>query len=65
MIIKLRPLTLVMATLSTTHAWSGGFALNEQSIKSMGMAQAGRASIAADATTVYTNPECLHLKALI
>jgi long-chain fatty acid transport protein len=48
-------LALVIATLSGS-AWSSGFALNEQSVKSMGMAQAGRASTAADATTLYSNP---------
>ncbi len=48
-------LALVIATLSGS-AWSAGFALNEQSIKSMGMSQAGRASSAADATTLFSNP---------
>lgn len=48
-------LALVIATLSGS-AWSSGFALNEQSVKSMGMAQAGRASTAADASTLYSNP---------
>lgn len=52
---RLKYLALMIATLSSS-AWSGGFALNEQSVKSMGTAQAGRASSAADATTTYTNP---------
>ena len=51
----LKYLALMIATLSSS-AWSGGFALNEQSVKSMGTAQAGRASSATDATTTYTNP---------
>lgn len=51
----LKYLALMIATLSSS-AWCGGFALNEQSVKSMGTAQAGRASSATDATTTYTNP---------
>lgn len=50
-----RYLAIVISLLSG-HAWSAGFALNEQSIKSMGMTQAGRASTAADATTLFANP---------
>ena len=44
-----------LAALSGAAAASG-FSLNEQNIKSMGAALAGRASNPADATTVYTNP---------
>jgi len=55
--MKILPKTLVlMIAAASGTAWSAGFALNEQSIKSMGMAQAGRASSPADATTVYANP---------
>lgn len=55
--MKLLPKTLVlMIAAASGTAWSAGFALNEQSIKSMGMAQAGRASNALDATTLYANP---------
>ena len=48
-------LALMIATFSGS-AWSAGFALNEQSIKSMGMSQAGRSATAADATTLFANP---------
>lgn len=55
--MKLLPKTLVlMIAAASGSAWSAGFALNEQSIKSMGMAQAGKNSTAADATTLYANP---------
>ncbi len=55
--MKINPkyLALMIATVSGS-AWSAGFALNEQSIKSMGMSQAGRSATAADATTLYANP---------
>jgi long-chain fatty acid transport protein len=55
--MKINPkfLALMIATLSGS-AWSAGFALNEQSIKSMGKSQAGRSSAAADATTLFANP---------
>ena len=55
--MKINPklLALMIATISGS-AWSAGFALNEQSIKSMGKSQAGRASAAADATTLFANP---------
>ncbi|WP_109511850.1 OmpP1/FadL family transporter [Pseudomonas ovata] len=42
--------------LASTHALAGGFARTEQSISSMGSGQAGRASAANDAGTVYGNP---------
>ncbi|MFO1373166.1 MAG: outer membrane protein transport protein [Agitococcus sp.] len=55
--MKLYPRYLAIAiSLLSTQAWSAGFALNEQSIKSMGMTQAGRASTAADPTTLFSNP---------
>jgi long-chain fatty acid transport protein len=51
--MKMLPKTLaLMIAVASGSAWSAGFALNEQSIKSMGMSQAGRASAAADATTL-------------
>lgn len=55
--MKILPKTLtLMIAVASGSAWSAGFALNEQSIKSMGMSQAGRASSAADATTLFGNP---------
>lgn len=55
--MKMLPKTLaLMIAVASGSAWSAGFALNEQSIKSMGMSQAGRASSAADATTLFGNP---------
>ncbi|WP_462378952.1 OmpP1/FadL family transporter [Pseudomonas sp. Marseille-QA0892] len=47
------------ALASQAHA--SGFALNEQSISSMGMAFAGRASSASDASVVYGNPAGMSL----
>jgi long-chain fatty acid transport protein len=55
--MKMLPKTLaLMIAVASGSAWSAGFALNEQSIKSMGMSQAGRASSASDATTLFGNP---------
>ncbi len=51
-----RPLATSLLVLLSGAATAGGFALNEQNIKSMGAALAGRASNPADATTIYTNP---------
>jgi len=48
-------LALAIAAVSS-HGLAGGFALNEQSISSMGSAFAGRSSAAEDASTVYGNP---------
>ncbi|MBK9186764.1 MAG: outer membrane protein transport protein [Moraxellaceae bacterium] len=45
----------MMIAAASGSAWSAGFALNEQSIKSMGMSQAGR-FWPADATTLFGNP---------
>ena len=47
---------LALACLAPGLASASGFALNEQSVKSMGTALAGRASSAEDATTLYGNP---------
>jgi long-chain fatty acid transport protein len=43
-------------SLASTSLLAGGFALNEQSISSMGTGYAGRSSSADDASTVYGNP---------
>lgn len=48
---------LAMAILALPGlSQASGFSLNEQGIKSLGTALAGRASTAADATTLYSNP---------
>jgi long-chain fatty acid transport protein len=53
--MKMLPKTLaLMIAVASGSAWSAGFALNEQSIKSMGMSQAGRASSA-----LLMQPPCL------
>ncbi|SDO05816.1 long-chain fatty acid transport protein [Pseudomonas syringae] len=44
------------AVLASTQLLAGGFARTEQSIAGMGSGQAGRASMAEDASTVYGNP---------
>ena len=41
---------------AASHSVAGGFAINEQSISSMGTAFAGRSSSADDASTVFGNP---------
>ncbi|MDH4565552.1 transporter [Pseudomonas sp. BN414] len=41
---------------ASSYSLAAGFALNEQSVSSMGTAFAGRSSSADDATTVYGNP---------
>ncbi|MGY1952984.1 OmpP1/FadL family transporter [Pseudomonas pergaminensis] len=43
-------------SLASTQLLAGGFALNEQSISSMGTGYAGRSSSAEDASTVFGNP---------
>ncbi|MGY2270253.1 MULTISPECIES: OmpP1/FadL family transporter [Pseudomonas] len=43
-------------SLASTPLFAGGFALNEQSISSMGTGYAGRSSSAEDASTVFGNP---------
>jgi len=42
--------------LASGHLLANGFALNEQSISSMGVGFAGRSSSAEDASTIYGNP---------
>lgn len=44
------------AALVSTQLLAGGFARTEQSVSGMGIVQAGRASAAEDASTVYGNP---------
>ncbi|WXL27988.1 outer membrane protein transport protein [Ectopseudomonas mendocina] len=41
---------------AASYSFAGGFAINEQSVSSMGTAYAGRSSSAEDATTVVSNP---------
>ncbi|WP_079202305.1 outer membrane protein transport protein [Pseudomonas sp. CC6-YY-74] len=48
-------LALAIAAVSS-HSLAGGFAINEQSVSSMGTAFAGRSSSAEDASTVFGNP---------
>lgn len=50
--------TSLFIALATTasHSFAGGFAINEQSVSSMGTAFAGRSSSADDASTVFGNP---------
>ncbi|MFP6851239.1 MAG: outer membrane protein transport protein [Pseudomonas sp.] len=48
-------LSLVLVS-AATPGFAGGFAINEQSISSMGTAYAGRSSSADDASTVFGNP---------
>lgn len=47
---------LLLAGLHSGATFAAGFALNEQSASALGQAFAGRASMAADASTVYGNP---------
>ncbi|ARQ73949.1 Long-chain fatty acid transport protein [Pseudomonas fragi] len=54
---KLLKSTLALSvTFVSTQLFAGGFALNEQSVSSMGTGFAGRSSSADDASTVYGNP---------
>ncbi|HAB03782.1 MAG TPA: Long-chain fatty acid transport protein [Pseudomonas sp.] len=46
----------VAVALASSQLFAAGFALNEQSISSMGTGFAGRSSSAEDASTVYGNP---------
>lgn len=48
-------LSLALAS-AASHGFASGFAINEQSISSMGTAFAGRSSSADDASTVFGNP---------
>jgi long-chain fatty acid transport protein len=45
--------------LLSSPLYAQGFALNEQSIVSMGSAHAGRAALTQDASVIYTNPAAL------
>lgn len=46
----------VAVALASSQLFASGFALNEQSVSSMGTGFAGRSSSAEDASTVYGNP---------
>lgn len=48
-------LSLALAS-AASHGFASGFAINEQSVSSMGTAFAGRSSSADDASTVFSNP---------
>ncbi|UVE16520.1 outer membrane protein transport protein [Pseudomonas sp. LS44] len=48
-------LALTIGALST-HSLASGYAINEQSVSSMGTSFAGRSSSAEDATTIFGNP---------
>lgn len=52
-------LAFCVAGLLSSPLYAQGFALNEQSIVSMGSAHAGRAALAQDASVIYTNPAAL------
>ena len=52
----LKTVIAVAAGALSTQALAAGFALNEQSISSMGTSFAGRSSAADDATTLFGNP---------
>ncbi len=47
---------LLLGTAISTTAFGSGFALNEQSARTLGLAYAGRASDADNASTLMTNP---------
>ncbi|MEH6366792.1 MAG: outer membrane protein transport protein [Pseudomonas marincola] len=54
---KILKSTLALAISAvSSYSMASGFAINEQSISSLGMSNAGRASSASDASTVYGNP---------
>lgn len=55
------PCLLLGAGLVAGHAHGGGFALNEQNARHLGTAFAGRASDAADASTLFGNPAGMSL----
>ncbi len=60
--LALLPILVVLTVNNTANvARAGGFALNEQSVKSMGNAFAGSAATAYDATTIFSNPAGLAL----
>lgn len=49
----------LLCVSATSSVFAQGFALNEQSIVSMGSAHAGRATLQQDASVIYTNPAAL------
>lgn len=52
--------TLALAVAAfATHSLASGFAINEQSVSSMGTSFAGRSSAGEDATTVFGNPAAM------
>lgn len=58
--MKIKSLALaIVAAAGTTTAFAGGFSLSEQSVSSMGTANAGRASNAVDASVVFNNPAAM------
>ncbi|BCL37732.1 OmpP1/FadL family transporter [Nostoc sp. MS1] len=60
--LALLPILVVLGVNNTANvAQAGGFALNEQSVKSMGNAFAGSAAAAYDASTIFYNPAGLTL----
>ena len=52
----LKGLILAVVCLSAHHAWAGGLWLYEMGTPDLGTAAAGRAAMAADASTAATNP---------
>ena len=54
--VMLKTSLAVAVTLASSQLFAAGFALNEQSISSMGTGFAGRSSSAEDASTVFGNP---------
>ena len=58
--MKIKSLALaIVAAAGTTTAFAGGFTLSEQSVSSMGTANAGRVSNAIDASVVFNNPAAM------
>ena len=58
--MKIKSLALaIVAAAGTTTAFAGGFSLSEQSVSSMGTANAGRTSNAVDASVVFNNPAAM------
>ncbi|MDX9875859.1 MAG: outer membrane protein transport protein, partial [Spongiibacteraceae bacterium] len=51
-----RRLLAMLVAMQSGSLLAAGFALNEQNASDLGQAFAGRSSMAADATTVFTNP---------
>ncbi len=58
--MKIKSLALaVVAAAGASTAFAGGFTLSEQSVSSMGTANAGRTSNAVDASVVFNNPAAM------